>query len=1120
MNLAILVLRITMPMQPHPHLIRLYNRTIRRYRKLTARLGKHDDPSSFSYRTLVAQLRKLRRRLAELHGQLKVAVAAGVVVMTLSTGTAQAQTNPGPFVRQGRETNPLREPFRFQGNVFPAPIDLDNDGDYDLVVGHTGLSYRYDVRTQEPLAYLINIGTPEKPWFEAAPENENPFAGLAIDYTHRAPVFADLDEDGDDDLIVGTEETILYFRNDGGTFNPQTGTWNPEDGSGNPFSGLSIYGMILPTFTDFDNDGDLDAFVAGNNYDPSGQLRKITYLRNDGKGKFVDATDQLSFSPAVTWEGVLAPAVADADGDGDLDIILGAYYNGLLFYQQVTPGEFVLSEGEWDPASKSGNPFDGVHSGGGWYVNTNPSFADLDKDGDLDLLLGGGNGYWYSYAQNTIMYFLNEDNGVFKRQRRLANSLEGVFVRANASPTFADIDNDGDLDAVIGHKYDGFRGQNVVEYYRRDEEGYQFIETENSPFKGTGLFNAITPAFGDVDGDGDLDLLIGRSYGEMVYFINDNGVYKDPGEGNNPFSEISGGRTSPEFADLDGDGDLDLILTDSYSGIRYFENVGDAQNPDFVVSENNPFAGFDQSYYFLTLSDIDHDGDLDLVLSEYTGYDYSGYQISYYENIGGPYQPSFAKSNTQPFITNWDYSEAWDLQPAMVDYDGDGDLDLFVGTYAGTIALLRNENPAPVITMASDPLEYRVGIDESILVDPDLTVADQDGDMLIRARVSIRNFEYGDRLSVINTRQISATYNSETGVLTLEGVAPADFYQSVLQTLTYQRETQAAGRQREGERITVTKFVDVQIFDTDLTTGPDVARELHVITNTPPVFESTAVTVSVGGSIVVKLADLVSDPDGDQDFTTLDIVEPPASGAVASINDNHELVVDYAGLPFIGTETLAVQVCDSFGECAQATVTIEVVNTPPVIAAETLEGPAGNIQTLNLLDITSDADDNLNPQAFSIVTQPISGAIASIEVVSPEVVNLVINYEGIAFNGIDEMRIRSCDHAGACTEQLLRISVETSTDVVVYNAVAPNSAGDNKFMRIANLPSQNRVSIYNRWGDLVFEMENYDDKVPGKRFEGVNNNGSTLASGTYFYRIETSTTGGKREVSGFIVLKQ
>ena len=72
-------------------------------------------------------------------------------------------------------------------------------------------------------------------------------------------------------------------------------------------------------------------------------------------------------------------------------------------------------------------------------------------------------------------------------------------------------------------------------------------------------------------------------------------------------------------------------------------------------------------------------------------------------------------------------------------------------------------------------------------------------------------------------------------------------------------------------------------------------------------------------------------------------------------------------------------------------------------------------------------------------------------------------------------------------------------------------------MRIFNLPKGNRVKIFNRWGDLIFKVEEYSNDIPGRRFEGMSLDGKGLPSGTYFYTIEF--VNGVKPLTGYLALK-
>ena len=157
------------------------------------------------------QLQKLRKKITDLQFQLRIATASGVLVLGLGLSTSNAQTNNGPFSLQPRYLNPLGEPFYFDGTTYPAIVDLNKDGDFDLVVGYDdGYSY-YPKYYNLPLRYFVNIGSNTKPVYEEKFGEDNPFSELLIPGRERGPVFTDIDQDNDDDLFDG--KSFLRYRN-------------------------------------------------------------------------------------------------------------------------------------------------------------------------------------------------------------------------------------------------------------------------------------------------------------------------------------------------------------------------------------------------------------------------------------------------------------------------------------------------------------------------------------------------------------------------------------------------------------------------------------------------------------------------------------------------------------------------------------------------------------------------------------------------------------------------------------------------------------------------------------------------------------------------------------------
>lgn len=188
-------------------------------------------------------------------------------------------------------------------------------------------------------------------------------------------------------------------------------------------------------------------------------------------------------------------------------------------------------------------------------------------------------------------------------------------------------------------------------------------------------------------------------------------------------------------------------------------------------------------------------------------------------------------------------------------------------------------------------------------------------------------------------------------------------------------------------------------------------------------------------------------------------------------------------------------------------------NQPPVIEAVKRPVNIGGIFEIDLLEIISDPDNNLDPLSLKIISQPTSQASASLTGTI-----LTVDYTGLTFANEDKVVIEACDIAGSCVQQTVTIVV--SSNIVVYNAISPNDDGKNDVFFIEFIDSyddtrKNKVSVFNRWGDLVFEVNDYNNTT--NVFKGKNKNGNDLASGTYFYKIEFEN---RKTETGYLSLKR
>ncbi len=214
------------------------------------------------------------------------------------------------------------------------------------------------------------------------------------------------------------------------------------------------------------------------------------------------------------------------------------------------------------------------------------------------------------------------------------------------------------------------------------------------------------------------------------------------------------------------------------------------------------------------------------------------------------------------------------------------------------------------------------------------------------------------------------------------------------------------------------------------------------------------------------------------------------------------------------TTTSTYYVSLTIGGCESTrtpvTATVLTSGCAPVIATQILTTQVEGKIEINLQSLIT-TPGTIDPNSIQVITQPASGAVASITNFL-----LTIDYKGKPFSGKEAIVIEACNTNGLCSQQTF--TIEVAGEVIVFNAVSPNGDGKNEFLvlqYIESISPKNQVSIYNRWGDEVFSMSDYDNKT--RVFTGFSIGGSKLPSGTYFYKIVFPND--KPAMTGFISLK-
>lgn len=419
-------------------------------------------------------MRPLRRSDPAASRRPTVAFAS-LALLFAAAGCATAP-QAAPRCELRLEATPLRGGDDARDRGFPGGVslvDVDLDGDLDLFTtgGYAPVRPPYVFRRN---TLYLNDGTGTfrhsgDPVLEAA---EHPYSGSS---------WADVDGDGDPDAFIGTQHRRpdLFLRNlGGGRFAAEAlGDATTERASN-----------FATAWADMDGDGDYDLMSGGPTLELAGPL---LVFRNDA-GRFTRVTDSpvlngRSNAGAILW--------ADFDNDGDPDFL--AANSDIMRVNDLEPAEhegsqLYRNDGAWRFVRTEDQPFSARA-----FSATSAAVGDVDGDGDLDIYIGHS-GYGHPEDGRDAL-FLNDGTGRFVKDDRFTGHLHG---KETTSVNLSDLDLDGDLDLVTTVYDEGVR------VWVNDGSGVF------APAPGAPLIDRVAhhwgSASGDIDGDGDPDLVVGN----------------------------------------------------------------------------------------------------------------------------------------------------------------------------------------------------------------------------------------------------------------------------------------------------------------------------------------------------------------------------------------------------------------------------------------------------------------------------------------------------------------------------------------------------------------------------------------------------------------------------------
>jgi hypothetical protein len=563
-------------------------------------------------------------------------IITAIVTLIIATTTYAQQLHRVDTINVLRNGKTLRWPWVGGHNASTLhSIDLNLDGIKDLLV--------FD-RDGNFITTFLNKGIFDSLSYEHAPQYESAFPKVnswvsTVDYNC----------DGKEDLFT--------YRLGYGCAQVWKNTSTPTQVSfalaydklfykygPNPNQTTNIYttNQDISVFEDIDFDGDVDVLTWDNLYSQGSKVwlyknqrvelgyacDSLTMLVGDSCwGRFTENFNDNSlhigacrkFGGSAELDSVVNAnslhtggtlAVMDVDCDNDMEVFIGdvSFSNVVYGFNGGTPARANITSID--------TIFPAYNVPIRMSIFPAVSAIDINNDNKKDLFISPNAIGASSENKNSIQYYKNVGaacNSSFALTNKSFINSESIDVGTNAHPTLVDFDSDGKLDLIIGNYYTFSENYVVNKYISKltsQLDYYKNIGTASAP-----KFALITtdvdsiskinkknlhPTFGDIDNDGDLDLILGESTGKFIHYRNNAGAGNVPSytlvttalkdAGNAVLTTFS--NSTPQLVDVNADGKLDILSGSARGSIFYFENVGSLTSPSFEL-KSDTLGGID-----------------------------------------------------------------------------------------------------------------------------------------------------------------------------------------------------------------------------------------------------------------------------------------------------------------------------------------------------------------------------------------------------------------------------------------------------------------------------------------------------------------------------------------------